>query len=58
LARGVWPSDWEEHTTERLTIDAERNRLRVAVDGEPVALETPLEFSIQPRALRVLVPPG
>jgi hypothetical protein len=26
------------------------------VDGEPDVLETPLEFRIEPRALRVLVP--
>jgi diacylglycerol kinase family enzyme len=32
--------------------------LRAAVDGEPTALETPLQFSIEPLALRVLVPPG
>jgi diacylglycerol kinase family enzyme len=58
LARGWRPSTWEEQTYERLTIDADQPRLRAAVDGEPTALETPLEFSIEPRALRVLVPPG
>ncbi|HEY2938396.1 MAG TPA: hypothetical protein VGJ27_01140 [Gaiellaceae bacterium] len=30
--------------------------LEAAVDGEPAVLETPLEFSIEPRALRVLLP--
>ena len=30
--------------------------LRAAIDGEPVELETPLEFRIEPGALRVLVP--
>lgn len=58
LAPGVRPSEWEERTAERLRIDAERHRLSAAIDGEPVTLETPLEFSIQPRALRVLMPPG
>lgn len=58
LARGWRPSTWDERTYERLTIDANRPRLRTAIDGEPTALETPLEFSIEPRALRVLVPPG
>src|SRR5918999_453572 len=57
LARGWRPSTWEEQACERLTIDAGRSRLHAAIDGEPTALETPLEFSIQPRALRVLVPP-
>jgi diacylglycerol kinase family enzyme len=58
LAHGWRPSSWDEQTYERLTIDADRPRLRAAVDGEPTALETPLDFSIEPRALRVLVPPG
>ena len=58
LARGWRPSSWDEQTYERLTVDADQPRLRAAVDGEPTALETPLEFSIEPRALRVLVPPG
>jgi diacylglycerol kinase family enzyme len=59
LARGWRPSTWEEETYERLTLDGGTARLRAAIDGEPTELETPLEFSIQPRALRVLVPaPG
>jgi diacylglycerol kinase family enzyme len=56
LAGGWRPSTWDEQTYERLTIDSSRSRLRAAIDGEPTALETPLAFSIQPRALRVLVP--
>ena len=56
LARAWRPSTWDERACERLTIDARPQRLRAAVDGEPTALETPLEFSIEPRALRVLVP--
>jgi hypothetical protein len=30
--------------------------LRAAVDGERVELESPVELSIEPRALRILVP--
>jgi diacylglycerol kinase family enzyme len=56
LARGWRPGTWEEEAVERLTIDSGSHRLRAAVDGEPTAFETPLEFSIDPRALRVLVP--
>ena len=48
LARGWRPSSWDEQTYERLTVDADQPRLRAAVDGEPTALETPLEFSIEP----------
>jgi diacylglycerol kinase family enzyme len=57
LARSWRPSTWDEEAHDELTIDAAAPRLRAAVDGEPTALETPLEFSIEPRALRVLVPP-
>jgi diacylglycerol kinase family enzyme len=58
LASGWRPSAWDERKAERLTIDAGESRVKAAIDGEPVALETPVEFSIQPRALRVLIPPG
>ena len=57
LARGWRPSTWDEESYERLTIDTHASRLRAAIDGEPAAFETPLEFTIEPRALRVLVPP-
>ena len=57
LARGWRPSTWEEETYERLTLDTAGARVHAAIDGEPTTLETPLEFSIEPRALRVLVPP-
>ena len=33
-----------------------RRRLLVAIDGEPNVLDSPLEFSIRPRALQVIVP--
>jgi diacylglycerol kinase family enzyme len=40
----------------RFEIDAESGRLEAAIDGEPEILETPVEFRIEMRALRVLVP--
>jgi diacylglycerol kinase family enzyme len=55
-AKGWLPSAWEEQSGERFTIDAPGGRLEAAVDGEPAQLETPLELSIEPGALRVLVP--
>jgi diacylglycerol kinase family enzyme len=58
LAHGWLPGTWEERTCERMVIDSSRGRLDAAVDGEPASLETPLEFSIEPKALRVLLPPG
>jgi diacylglycerol kinase family enzyme len=48
--------DPAERTGERFVIDAAAGRLEAAVDGEPAILETPVEFRIEPRALRVLVP--
>ena len=47
---------WEERSCTELEIGAPQPRLRAAVDGEPVELDTPLTFRIEQRALRVLVP--
>jgi diacylglycerol kinase family enzyme len=55
-AKGWLPSAWEERSGERFTIDTRGRKLEAAVDGEPEDLETPLELSIEPGALRVLVP--
>jgi diacylglycerol kinase family enzyme len=49
--------DPPERVGERFRVDAAAGRLEAAVDGEPDVLETPIEFRIDPRALRVLVPP-
>ncbi len=54
-AAGWLPRRWAERSGERFTIEAPRP-LEVAIDGEPDVLEPPLEFTIEPRALRVLVP--
>jgi len=51
-----WRGGWEEHCAESFEIGAAAGNLRAAVDGEPAELETPIRFSIDPRALRVLVP--
>jgi diacylglycerol kinase family enzyme len=48
----------DERAGERFVVDAAAGRLEAAVDGEPDLLETPIEFRIEPRALRVLVPDG
>lgn len=55
-ARGWLPSAWDERRGRRFTIEAPGPSLEAAIDGEPVVLETPLEFSVEPGALRVLVP--
>jgi YegS/Rv2252/BmrU family lipid kinase len=40
---------------EDATIETRRRHLQVALDGEVVPLQSPLEYRIRPRALRVLV---
>jgi diacylglycerol kinase family enzyme len=57
LAHGLLPSSWEERTGERFVIDSQRGKLQAAIDGEPAALETPLDFVVDAGALRVLLPP-
>lgn len=46
----------DERTGTSFTVDAGSGKLEAAVDGEPDTLDTPIEFRIEPRALRVLVP--
>ena len=47
---------WEEHACTELEIGAPQPRLRTAIDGEPVELDAPVRFRIEPLGLRVLVP--
>jgi diacylglycerol kinase family enzyme len=46
----------DERVAQRFVVDAAAGRLEAAVDGEPDVLQTPIEFRIEPQALRVLVP--
>jgi diacylglycerol kinase family enzyme len=57
-ATGIVRSRWVERSGTRFAINATSGHLRAAVDGEPERLDTPLEFRIDPGALRVLLPPG
>jgi diacylglycerol kinase family enzyme len=43
---------------EHFSVESSQARVHAAIDGEPAVLGTPLEFSVKPRALRVLVPPS
>ena len=58
VAHGWTPRSWEERTCDHVTVDVDSHHLKAAVDGEPALFETPLEFRLEPLALRVLVPPG
>ncbi|MGB8004071.1 MAG: diacylglycerol kinase family protein [Gaiellaceae bacterium] len=51
-------ADPAERSGEAFSIDAAEHALQAAIDGEPEVLQTPIEFTIEPGALRVLVPPG
>ncbi len=45
-------------TSGRLEMGVPGERMRAGVDGEPFTFETPVRFSVDPGALRVLVPEG
>ena len=45
-------------TSERLEVGVLGEVVRAGVDGEPITLEAPLRFSVNPGALRVRVPEG
>lgn len=48
--------DFEEVLTDSVTIQTRKRLMHVAFDGEVSVLETPLQYTIMPKALRVLVP--
>jgi diacylglycerol kinase family enzyme len=45
-----------EWSAERFSVESAYRRIHAAVDGEPAVLDSPLEFEIRPRSLRVLLP--
>jgi hypothetical protein len=55
-ARGLAPWRWENETGPRFRIAPERQHVHVAIDGEPVALDAPLELESLPGVLRLLSP--
>ena len=58
LGRIEQAHNWAEYAAAAFTVESKRPRLHAAIDGEAVELETPLDFEVRPRALRILVPPG
>jgi diacylglycerol kinase family enzyme len=54
-ADGWLPRHWQSSCAERFEVDPGRT-VRVAADGEPLVLDSPLRFESVRRALRVLVP--
>jgi diacylglycerol kinase family enzyme len=55
-ADGVLPTNWLERSAKSFTV-AGAGRIRAAIDGEPEELPERIECRIEPRGLRVLVPP-
>jgi diacylglycerol kinase family enzyme len=53
VAHGLLHTSWEERTGTSFAVDGPQ---RVAIDGEPVRVGSPLEVSLEPQALRVLLP--
>jgi hypothetical protein len=58
VPRGFRRMSWDERSAERLTIETPGPSVRAAIDGEPARLVSPVEFRVEPLALRVLVPPA
>jgi diacylglycerol kinase family enzyme len=58
VATGILRAHWSERSGERFEVTTRRASLRAAIDGESAQLQSPIEFTIEPRALRVLVPPA
>ena len=55
-AHGLRRLRWTERKSPFVRIETFRSPTRVAIDGEPVVLESPLELRVEPGALRLLVP--
>jgi diacylglycerol kinase family enzyme len=49
---------WHEFTAERFEVQSRSGKAYAGVDGEALELQTPLEFRIHPKGLRLLVPEG
>jgi diacylglycerol kinase family enzyme len=55
-ARGLRRLRWTERRATEVRIETARSPIRAAVDGEPAALESPLELRVEPAALRLRLP--
>ncbi len=56
LGRLRQAEDFEEIRVEQITFETRKQKILVAFDGEVETLNTPLEYKIHPKALRVVVP--
>jgi diacylglycerol kinase family enzyme len=56
VAHGLLRLRWDERSAERFVVAGESSQLEVAIDGEPLRVDSPLSIEIVPRGLTVLVP--
>lgn len=56
LGKLAMEKDFELLDMKSLTVESHKRRLRVAMDGEVLRMQPPLDFQIKPLALRVLGP--
>lgn len=56
LGRLSQAKDFDALCIKEMRIETKRRRVHVSVDGEVALLDTPLDYRIRPRALRVIVP--
>ena len=49
---------WHEFTCQEFEVRSKSGTAAAGVDGEALVLDTPLQFRIHPRGLRLLVPEG
>ena len=56
VPQGFRRVEWADRSCTSLRIETPRASLRAAIDGEPARLGSPVEFRVEPGALRVLVP--
>jgi diacylglycerol kinase family enzyme len=47
---------FDEHITKNLTIELKKNRTYVALDGDIISLNSPVQFSVRPQSLKVFAP--
>jgi diacylglycerol kinase family enzyme len=56
LGRATQAESLVERSASAFRLEASRPRVHAAIDGEPVLLESPLEFEVKTRGLRLLLP--
>jgi diacylglycerol kinase family enzyme len=58
VTAGLVRTEWRDRAADRFIVNANGSQLQAAIDGEPETLTAPIEFRIEPLALRVRVPSG